>query len=917
MDYRNTLNLPKTNFPMKAELPKNEPKTLRFWEDIGIYNKIRQRRQGSAKYILHDGPPYANGNIHIGHALNKTLKDIVVRFKTMRGFDAPFVPGWDCHGMPIEHQLFKELNKDKRDIERVEFRKLAHRFAMKFVDIQREEFNRLGIFGDWEEPYLTLNPEYEAKVIESFLKLMEEGYIYRGLKPINWCAKCETALAEAEVEYETHRSPSIYVKFNLEPSAISHQPSALLVWTTTPWTLLSNVAVAIHPNLQYAVVRSDGGTFILAEELIGRSLGIKKLEVVARIKGKDLEGKSTRHPFLKRDSKIILADFVSNQEGTGCVHIAPGHGQEDYVVGLKYSLPVIMPVDERGRFKGSSEGFEIPEEFVGKDVFEANEIVVKRLRENNALLRYEETEHSYPHCWRCKEPLIFRATRQYFFGVDQNGLRQKTLAEIKKVRWVPEVGERRISSMIELRPDWCLSRQRYWGVPIPVFYCTDCEEPLQDKAVWSHIVEIVKKEGSDAWFRKSEIELLPGEVKCHKCGGNSFRKEQDILDVWFESGASHQGVLFTRKELNFPSDLYLEGSDQHRGWFQTSILVAMGTSGTSPFKSVLTHGFVVDGEGKKMSKSAGNVIAPQEIISKYGSDVLRLWVASCSYFDDVRLSYEILERVTDTYRKIRNTIRFLLGNLYDFEPQRNALPYEELLEIDKWALSRLNRVLKLVTESYEEFEYHRVVLGLYNFCVVELSNFYLDILKDRLYTFWSGSEGRRSAQTVLCKILEVFIRIVAPILPFTSEEIWQSFKKDGSSVHLTDWPEIEDKYFDENLELRWARLIQIREAVLKEIETKRTEGLIGSSLEAKVRLLIKDKEEFSFLKGYLGQLPAIFIVSEVLLEESEARGIEVAHADGSKCQRCWNWTRFVGKDSIHPGLCERCIDVMHRLEVIR
>ncbi|PIP68117.1 MAG: isoleucine--tRNA ligase [Candidatus Omnitrophica bacterium CG22_combo_CG10-13_8_21_14_all_43_16] len=903
MEYKNTLNLPKTDFPMKGNLPDKEPGILKKWEDSDLYQAIRAKQKGKPKYILHDGPPYANGNIHIGHALNKTLKDIVIKFKTMQGYDAPYVPGWDCHGMPIEHQLFKEMKKTKHDVDQVKFRKLAHEFAVKYVGIQKVEFERLGIFGDWDNPYLTLKPEYEKAVVASFNKLAKDGYIYRGLKPINWCAKCETALAEAEVEYEDHVSPSIYVKFNSESFAF-------LVWTTTPWTLVSNVAIAVHPDLKYVFVKTDShGTLVLAEDLLEGVL--KKLgeagSVIKTVKGRELEGIIARHPFLNRASKVVLADYVSNEDGTGCVHIAPGHGQEDYEVGLKYNLPVVMPVDEKGRFR-KIDSFEVPEEIIGRPISEANDIVLKILSDKKALLISAKTEHSYPYCWRCHSPLIFRATKQWFLGVDKNSLRQRTLNEIKGIKWVPDIGEKRISSMIELRPDWCLSRQRYWGVPVPILYCASCNSEVIDDSVMKKIEETFGAEGSDSWFAKGAESFVPQGFKCKKCGHGEFKKETDILDVWFESGVSHQAVLRINNNLGFPADLYLEGSDQHRGWFQTSILIGMGVEKASPFKNVLTHGFVVDGVGKKMSKSAGNVVSPQEVISKKGADVLRLWASSSSYFDDVRISDEILDRTVEAYRKFRNTAKYLLGNLYDFDPEKDSLAPEGLLEIDRWALSRLNSVVREVTGSFERFMFHEATSAIYKFCILDMSNFYLDILKDRLYTFGAGSKARRSGQIVLYKILSVLTRLMAPITPFTAEEIWGYFNKTGS-VHLADWPKAENCLIDADLEAGWQKLINLREEVLKALEEKRIAKLIGSPLEAKV-VIAAAKEKYEFLNKYLPDLRYIFIVSQVELVKGDKLNIRVLKADGKKCSRCWNWSPLVGKDQANPTLCERCSGVV-------
>lgn len=907
MEYKDTLNLPKTEFPMKGDLPVKEPVVLQKWHDSGLYGKIREKRKNSPKYILHDGPPYANGNIHIGHALNKTLKDIVIKFKTMRGFDSPYIPGWDCHGMPIEHQLFKEMNKTKHDVKQPEFRKQAYDFAMKFVAIQKEEFKRLAVFGDWENPYLTLTPSYEKEIAVCFNKLLKQGFIYRGFKPINWCARCETALAEAEVEYEIHSSPSIYIKFDIT----NGQPGSFIVWTTTPWTLISNVAIAVHPELTYVLFKtSKGEIFILAKDLLETVL--KKLnmtgEILKEIKGVELEGIIAKHPFLDRTSQVILAEFVSNEEGTGCVHIAPGHGQEDYEAGLKYNLPVVMPVDEKGNFK-KIDGYHVPDFVLGKSIFDANKYIIDELKAKGTLLFSEVTEHSYPHCWRCHSPLLFRATKQWFLGVDKNNLRFKTLQEIEKAKWIPDVGRNRISSMIELRPDWCLSRQRYWGVPIPVLYCSSCNSEIIDDDVMRKIESEFGTGGSDVWFLKDAADFIPKGFRCKKCGHDKFDKEMDILDVWFESGASHQGVLKIRPGLAFPADLYLEGSDQHRGWFQTSILIGMGVADRAPFKNVLTHGFVVDGEGKKMSKSAGNVISPQEVISKKGADVLRLWVSSTSYFDDVRISDEILDRTVEMYRKFRNTAKYLLGNLYDFDADKDMMRIDELLEIDRWAVSRLNSVLKEVTDAFERFMFHEAVSAIYKFCIIDMSNFYLDILKDRLYTFGTSSAERRSAQSVLYKILSVLTRITAPVIPFTSEEVWGYFNK-NSSVHLADWPELEGSAIDTALEGKWDKLISLREEVLKALEAARGAKLIGSSLEAKVEIGLDNQEEFEFLEKYLKELPAIFIVSQVILEKKGKKEIVVLKAEGKKCCRCWHWDLSVGGHQEHLTLCNRCIDVV-------
>ena len=923
MDYKETLNLPQTDFPMKANLPKREPSILEEWK--GIEEKIRGKKGKEGKWILHDGPPYANGDIHIGHALNKILKDVIVKYKTMKGFDAPYVPGWDCHGLPVEHQLFKELGISKYEIDKVKFRKKAHKFAMKFVDIQKEQFKRLGIFGHWEDPYLTLAPSYEAAILESFQKLVKDGYVYRGLKPINWCIKCETALAEAEVEYENHISPSIYVKFKLlgteKLRTTNHEPRTtntyFLIWTTTPWTLAANVAVAVHPDLEYAILETGKEILIMAADLAALTMekaGVK-YTIKKKVKGKDLENLTCRHPFLDRKSRVVLADYVSNVEGTGCVHTAPGHGTEDYRTGLKYKLDVVMPVNPKGHFDETA-----GDELSGMHVFAANKKIIEILGKKGLLFSSGALEHSYPHCWRCKEPVITRATKQWFINVDHNDLRKRALEKIEEVNWIPDIGKSRIGGMVRNRPDWCLSRQRYWGVPIPAFYCKSCGYELLDADAIESVKKVVAREGTDAWFIKDSKELLPESFKCPKCKSGDFLKEEDILDVWFDSGVSHHAVLKQRKELKFPCQLYLEGSDQHRGWFQTSLLTSLGISDEAPFKSVLTHGFVMDGAGKKMSKSLGNVISPQEVIVKYGADILRLWVAASNYNDDIRISDEILARTAEAYRKIRNTIKFILGNLYDFDTKKDSVKISARYEIDRWAVSKAHSVLEEVTRLYEKFEFHKIYRTLYTFCIRELSSFYLDILKDRLYTYGKNSVDRRSAQSSLYEILVILEKLIAPILVFTAEEAWKNTNSHlgggngpEASIHLSSWPEVEEGLIDSKLEECWNRLIDIRALVLKAIEAKRMEGEVGSSLEAKVGLLVKNEETFEFLNKFKDDLPSIFIVSEVDVakaKDTEEIAICVEKAKGKKCDRCWNYSVTVGKDKKHALLCKRCVDVV-------
>jgi len=937
MDYRETLNLPKTDFPMKANLAKKEPEILKFWNEIRLYEKIREKNKGRQKYILHDGPPYANGHVHIGTALNKILKDVVVKYKAMCGYDTPYIPGWDCHGLPVEFQLFKELGISRNEIDQLEFRKKAHDYALHFMNIQREEFKRLGLIGDWEHPYLTMEPAYEAKIIEVFWELVDRGYIYKGLKPVYWCPTCETALAEAEVEYKEKQSPSIFVRFPVIDSEKLFPgikgPVSFLIWTTTPWTLVANEAIALHPEYIYDFVGMNGEVLIVAKERWNRELHSKlgggiDFEIVDSREGKSLAGIFCRHPFYpQKASRTILEDFVTLEEGTGCVHTAPGHGEEDYEAGKRNGLQIFSPVDSRGRYTQ-----EAPDFLRGKSVLDisTNQEVVNFLKEKNLIHEImpntanyiEFITHSYPHCWRCSTPIVFRATEQWFLGMDRNNLRQRVLEEIKKVNWIPGIGQNRISSMIEVRPDWCISRQRYWGVPLPIFYCEKCGKVLMTRESVGAVKKLFEREGSDAWFKYEAKEILPEDIKC-ECGGTDFRKETDILDVWFDSGVSYEAVVRNTPELSFPSDLYLEGSDQHRGWFQHSMIPSVAILEKSPFKSVLTHGFVVDGEGRKMSKSLGNVINPEEVIQKYGVDILRLWVVSQDYTEDIRISDEILEHLVDAYRKIRNTIRFLLANLYDFK-EKDSIPYSSLPEIDRFMLSRLQAIIEEITSLYENFEFHRVFRILYNYCVMDLSAFYLDVLKDRLYTFRADSKERRSAQTVLREILFVIVRSFAPILSFTAQEVWKYMGFQPRSPLLADWVEPRKEYIDKNLESRWEKILEIRQAVYKELETIRREGIIGNSLEAKVEIYTYEDTAFEFLDSYK-DWASVFIVSqarcvklerkdynlknaeEVLIKGIGKIKIEAGHAEGKKCSRCWNYSKTVASDRRYPELCDRCI----------
>ncbi len=925
MDYSKTVNLPKTNFSMKANLPQKEPQILDFWKKTDIYKKLTEKNKGKKKFILHDGPPYANGHIHLGTALNKILKDITIKYKFMTGFDSPYIPGWDCHGLPIEYQLMKDIGLNKATVDKIKFRKKAADFAMKFVAIQRDEFIRLGCFGDWENPYLTLKNEYEGTIVSVFRKLLKEGYIYRKLKPVYWCASCETALADAEVEYADHTSPSIFVKFPVInfPSKLSTLNSqlstAVLIWTTTPWTLPANVAVAFQPNIDYVIAETqEGERYIFAEarlEALSKILKFQNFRILAREKGTKFEGIKCKNPVVERESIGVLADFVSLDDGSGIVHIAPGHGEDDYIVGLRYNLPTVSPVDDRGRFTKDVKDFE------GENVFAANEKIIKFLEEKKMLIGRQDISHSYPHCWRCKKPIIFRATKQWFLSVQNKNLREQLLESVKKVNWVPQYGENRIRGMLEVRPDWCLSRQRFWGTPLPIIYCSDCDEPILDENVLEKIEKIIRYSGSSKYLEMPVKEILTENTKCKKCGSENFKKSDDILDVWFDSGVSSFAVLKTNEVLCFPADLYLEGSDQHRGWFQTSLIPAVALEKTPPYKTVLTHGFVVDGEGKKMSKSLGNVIVPQDIMKKYGAEILRLWVASENYQEDIRLSDEILTHLIDAYRKIRNTIRFMLGNISGFT-EKDRVSYDELLDIDKWMLSKLQRLISELKTGYDNYEFHKVFRLAYNFCVVELSSFYFNMLKDRLYTFNKKSKERLSAQTVIDEIFCKLLPFLTPIISFTAEETYQEYKKQDTgskmqdSVFLLDIPEVNEKFVNQEIEKKFEKIIKTRDVVLKSLEDERKKGVIGNSLEAKVVLYTNDDEKKKFLKENRQNLLDTFLVSQLEIAENsvggnkdEAENIEVKvfPAEGKKCVRCWMWSETVGKEPAHQEICSKCV----------
>ncbi len=932
MDYKETLNLPKTQFPMRANLPKREPEMLKRWEDMRIYDKIREVSQGREKYILHDGPPYANGNIHLGTALNKILKDMIVKCRFMLGYDSEYVPGWDCHGLPIEHEVDKLLGEKKHDMTAVQVRRECRAYAEKFIDVQRDEFKRLGVFGDWEDPYLTMNFRYQATIVRELGNFFQTGAVYRGKKPVYWCSSCVTALAEAEVEYKDSSTPSIYVRFKARDDFSERIPELkgknvyVLIWTTTPWTIPANLAIALHPDEEYVAVEAGDDVYILAERLAAvnmEAFGITDRRTIAAFRGADLEGLRCTHPLYDRPSRIILADFVTLDTGTGCVHVAPGHGQEDYEVGLKYGIDVYAPLDDQGRFTDEAEFF------TGEFVFDANPLVSAKLDENRALMLAEEMEHSYPHCWRCKQPVIFRATHQWFISMDKTGLRENALKAIDTVRWIPKWGRDRIYGMIEHRPDWCISRQRSWGVPITAMKCAQCGEVTAPPELFERAADLFAEKGADVWFEADAKDLAPAGLTCPSCGATDFVKETDILDVWFDSGVSWAAVCEKRDRLVSPCQLYLEGSDQHRGWFHSALLTSVGTRGRAPYYGVLTHGFVVDGEGKKMSKSLGNVIKPQEIIDKFGADILRLWVSAEDYRDDIRISPEILDRLAEAYRRIRNTCRFLLGNLHDFDPASDALPLEELRPLDRYALNRFNKIIERVRKAYEEFEFHVCFHTLHNYCTVDLSSLYLDILKDRLYCELTAGPMRRSAQTALYEILSGLVRLMTPILAFTADEVWAHCPYDGdkpAAVHMTSFPEpIPGVEISAEEQKRWETMLTLRQTAARSLEEARASKLIGSSLEAK--LIIEAPDEFVDAISATDDPEGFFIVSELETkatgatpDEEPASGklpgvsVRVERVAGEKCPRCWVRASDIGSNSAHPDVCGRCASVLAQTE---
>lgn len=923
-DFKDTMNLPVTDFPMRAGLPKSEPVTLKSWEDDNVYETLMEKNDGKPLFVLHDGPPYANGDIHLGTALNKVLKDFVVRYKNMAGFKAPYVPGWDTHGLPTELKARAKAGVgNSTTISDVELRKLCRNFVEGYIDDQRQQFKRLGGIGEWNNPYITLQPEFEAKQIEVFADMACKGYIYKGLKPVYWCSDCKTALAEAEIEYAEDPCHSIYVKFQvtddkgvLSALNIPVDKTYFVIWTTTTWTLPANVAICVGPRFDYAVIKSGEEYYIMAQELYKDAMAAadkNDYEVVATIKGSEFEYMKTQHPFLDRESVVIVGDHVTLESGTGCVHTAPGHGIEDYEVCRNYpEIPIVVPVDADGKLT------EEAGQFAGLSTEDANKPIALYLEETGALFALKKIIHQYPHCWRCKKPVLFRATDQWFCSVDD--FKNETLEAIKGVEWIPAWGEDRISSMVRDRKDWCISRQRKWGVPIPIFFCKKCNEPHIDKDAMLAVADLFRKKGSNAWFEMSADEILPEGTVCKKCGGTEFDKEKDIMDVWFDSGSTHAAVCRTRDTLTYPADLYLEGADQYRGWFQSSLLTSVATMGIAPYKAVLTHGWVVDGQGRKMSKSLGNGILPSEIVEQYGADILRLWVASSDYHADIRISKEILKQLSESYRKIRNTARYILGNLYDFDPNKDTVDVSELLPIDKWALFKLNELNKKVREGYDKYEFHQVYHAIHNFCVVDMSNFYLDVLKDRLYTEESDGKLRRAAQTAIYIILDSMTRMVAPILAYTSDEIWKfmphSDNVDSRHVIYNGMPETVKVDTSDDFIARWDRIHELRDAVKKSIEVSVGEKLIRSSLEASLKLYCTG-EEYDFIKSVEDELKTAFIVSgvEVVSDENAARlKIEVGKAEGKKCERCWAYSVTVGEDSENPCVCARCAKVLRKEE---
>ncbi len=917
-DYRPTLNLPNTDFPMKAGLPVREPEQIKTWTAQKLYEKIQEQNESKSVFAMPDGPPYANGNIHVGHCLNKILKDFVVKYKAMSGHRAVFIPGWDCHGLPIEHAVSKELGNKRREKSDSEIRELCRAYAAKYIEIQKSQFQRLGILADWDRPYLTMDKSYEASMIRALAEIYKSEYIYRGEKPVHWCWSDGTALAEAEVEYADKKDPSIYVKFEaiggLDHIGKPEGKTYFIIWTTTPWTLPANLAISVNPEFDYGLYEVDGENWVLAMELAAglEKTAKKTFKLKKAFKGIVIGGKSRvqskfdgvvcKHPFVDRVSYVILGDHVTLDAGTGCVHTAPGHGQDDYLVGQKYGLPAYNPVDDWGKYTDK-----VPE-YQGKKVFDVNPLIVQRLKDSGHMVYDEIIDHSFPHCWRCHNPVIFRATAQWFISMDKGtpSIRRKALSEIKKVKWIPPWGENRITAMVENRPDWCISRQRLWGVPIPVFYCEKCSQPEISAELMDKVADKVEKEGLESWYTSEITDYLPKSRRC-QCGHDKFRRGTDILDVWFDSGVCHKAVQEPRDGLTNPADIYLEGSDQHRGWFQSSLLTSVAMYGRAPFKNVLTHGFVNDAQGRKMSKSLGNVIDPIKFMEKNGAEILRLWTAYEDYSNDLQAGQESFDRVSESYRRIRNTCRYILGNISDFNPHKNMVTYSELLDIDRWALSRLANFVFTCTDAYDKHFYHTIYHALQNYCTVDLSSVYLDILKDRLYTSKKAGIERRAAQTVIYTVLRTLVGVMAPILSFLSEEVYLQIPGRGKqSVFLTSFPKVSREWINSDLELKWASVFEARAHVTKKLEEARQEKLIGSGLEAKVFLSVPPDVRNVFQEKQ-SELPFIFIVSQVELKDSSKYEVEIKKADGTKCERCWNYSVQTGANQKFPGTCPKCV----------
>lgn len=923
-DYNNTLNLPKTDFPMRGGLPQKEPVTLKNWKENELYAKIMERNAEKPLYVLHDGPPYANGDIHLGTAMNKVLKDIIVRHKNMSGFKAPFIPGWDTHGLPIELKARKKAGVGN-DISAVELRKICKEFALHYVDVQKTQFERLGVLADFDNPYLTLKPEFEAKQIEVFGEMATKGYIYKGLKPVYWCSECGTALAEAEIEYAEDPCNSVFVKFpvkddqgKLEALGANLSKTYFVIWTTTTWTLPGNLAICVGPEYDYCVVNANDEHYVMARDLVEgvmQSAGITDYSVSASILGKDLEYMTYTHSFMNRVSPVIVGDHVTLESGTGCVHTAPGFGVEDFEVCKNYpEIGIVVPVDAKGLLTAEAGKYK------GLTTAQANKAIAADLIEGGYMLATEHIEHQYPHCWRCKEPVLFRATEQWFCSVEN--FKEQAIKAVESVNWIPSWGEGRIKNMVADRSDWCISRQRIWGVPIPIFYCEDCGEPYITNESIKAVAELFRKEGSDGWYLHTADEILPAGTKCGKCGHEKFRKETDIMDVWFDSGSSYASVLSEENGLSWPCDLYIEGADQYRGWFQSSLLTAVATKGIAPYKTCCSCGWVVDGEGRKMSKSLANGTAPEKITEEYGADILRLWVASSDYHSDVRISFEYLKQLSEGYRKIRNTARYILGNISDFNPDTDSVPFAEMQEIDKWAMAITNKLVEEVCAAYHAFDFHIVYHAIHNYCSTDMSSFYLDVLKDRLYTEQTDGKARRSAQTAIYYALRSLTLLLAPILCYTAEEIWQYMpqSKDNNkeSIMLNDMPAVIPNMVDEAFMAKWDRLHAIRDDVNKALEIARAAKVIGKSLEASVTIHA-DGELLSFLKGVEAELTTLFIVSAVALEdggkgeftgEVEGMSVTVKEAEGTKCERCWMISESVGTNPEHPTLCDRCATVL-------